>query len=115
MLGAAVASWLAGAVWYTVPSKAWLAALGVPPDELKRTGLAAAAPFIISFVAEIVMVWTVYGLIGHIGQLSLKAVLLTGGLRWLGFMATTAVVNNAGHWLAVLLLQGAIIGAFALR
>lgn len=129
ILGAAVASWLAGAVWYTVLSRAWIAALGVPPADLRNPdGSTSPTPLIISFLAEVVMAWTVYGLIGHIGQPSLKAGLLTGGLCWLGFVATTVVVNNAyprrrvmlsvidaGHWLVVLLLQGAIIGAFAMR
>ena len=49
--------------------------------------------------------------------------LITGALCWLGFIGTTLMVNDGyqgnrwaltaidgGHWLGVLLIQGAIIG-----
>ena len=52
--------------------------------------------------------------------------MVLGGLVWLGFVGATLLVNNvyakrrpdltvidAGHWLAVLLIQGAVLGAMA--
>ena len=57
--------------------------------------------------------------------MTIKTGLITAVFVWLGFVATTQTVNHgyqghrwaltvidAAHWLGVLLLQGAIIGAF---
>lgn len=51
--------------------------------------------------------------------------LISGAFLWAGFVLTTVAVNyafqgvkrmltiiDAGHWLGVLLVQGAVIGAF---
>jgi hypothetical protein len=80
---------------------------------------------IISFVAELLMAALLAGLIGHFGAVTVKTGLIVGALCWLAFVATTIAVNNAytgrklaltaidsGHWLAVLLIEGAVIGAF---
>ena len=60
MLIAAIAAWIFGAIYYTVFSKAWIAARGETMESMKakmagKSGLAKAAPFIISFIAEILM------------------------------------------------------------
>ena len=57
--------------------------------------------------------------------MTVRGGLITAFFMWAGFVLTTTVVNqqfqgtkplvtiiDAGHWLAVLLLMGAIIGAF---
>jgi len=123
---AAVAAWLAGAVWYMSLGKIWTAALGKTPEqalaESKQPG--AYLPFIYTFVAELIMAWVLAGLIGHIGALTLRGGLISGAFCWAGFVITTLFVNNrfakrdwrliwidGGHWLLVLLLMGAIIGA----
>jgi hypothetical protein len=124
ILPAAIASWLLGAVWYGVLGKPWMAALGVTQAELLGpSGKPSPVPFILSFLAEIVMALILSGIIGHVGPPTVKTGLISGALCWLGFVATTLVVNNAyakrrpmlslidgGHWLAVLLVQGAVIG-----
>jgi ribosomal protein L3 len=76
------------------------------------------------------MAWVLAGMIGHLGpgQVTLRNGIISGLFAWLGFVATTLAVNNAygrrtvnltvidaGHWLAVLLVQGAVIGAFGVR
>jgi hypothetical protein len=74
------------------------------------------------------MAWTLAGVIGHAGPVTVVNGLISGSLVWLGFVATTMVVNHGfggqkpaltvidgGHWLAVLLVQGATIGAFGAR
>jgi hypothetical protein len=133
---AAVAAWLAGAAWYMALGKPWMAALGsplpVPPPQAgegqggggarKRPG--AFLPFIYAFAAELVMAWVLAGVLGHIGALSLRSGAISGALCWLGFVITSMLVNNSfaqrdwrllaidgGHWLVVLVLMGAIIGA----
>lgn len=120
----AIAAWLAGAVWYTTLSKQWLSALGKTREELSGpTGKPSPAPFIISLLAEIVMAFILASLMLGLGAQNLAGGIAIGFITWLGFVATTMVVNNSfagarfrltlidgGHWLLVLLVQGAILG-----
>jgi len=115
-----------GAVWYMTLGKAWMAAMGKTEADLAPTsGMAKLMPFIISLVALFVMAWMLAGLMGHLGQVSVRGGVMTGLFVWLGFVITAMGVNHAfsgakpmltlidsGHWLAVLLIQGAVIGAF---
>jgi|SRR5665811_409611 len=115
-----------GAVWYMTLSKVWMAAMGKTEADLAPiSGMAKFMPFIISLVALFVMAWMLAGLMGHLGQVSVRGGVMTGLFVWLGFVITTMGVNHAfgaakpmltlidgGHWLAVLLIQGAVIGAF---
>src|SRR5215469_9203312 len=127
VLCAAVAAWIAGAFWYTVFSKQWRAALDLSEAEIQAQakGKVPAGPMVLSFAAELIMALLLAGLIGHFGEITIKTGAIVGALCWLAFVATTITVNNAypgrkfaltlidsGHWLAVLLIQGAIIGAF---
>lgn len=125
---AALAGFGLGAVWYMVLSKPWIQATGKTEAELKAAhGAAPALPFVISIVALLVMAWMLAGAMGHLGQVSVTGGVITGFFIWLGFVITTMGVNHAfggaptmltlidgGHWLAVLLVMGAVIGAFGL-
>ena len=120
ILIAAVAGFAWGAAYYMTLSKQWLAAVGkVEPNK-------SATPFIISFVALIVMAFVLSGAIGHLGpgNVTVKNGIISGVILWAGFIATTIFVNNAYpgrkymlsvidciHWLGVVVIQGAIIGA----
>lgn len=121
---AALAGFGVGAIWYTVLGKAWLDALGKTKDELEGGG-APALPFVIALVADLVMAIMLAGLMGHLGNISVRGGLISGLFVWVGFVITTMGVNHAfsgaspkltaidgGHWLAVLLVMGAVIGAF---
>jgi hypothetical protein len=123
---AAVVSFMFGWLWYGVLfPKQWMAAAGKTETELKSQGAPSPAPFVISFIALLVMAWVLSTIIHGFdpGQATLRHGALTGALFWLGFVATTLVVNHtfqgakpaltvldAGHWLGVLVLQGAVIG-----
>ena len=124
----AVAAWLFGAAYYTALGRRWLAAQGKTEEACKaeqaaKSGLAKVAPFILSFVAELVMGVTIYGILTHSGLWSLRAGMITGAFCWIGFVLTTIAVNNAysgrklmltvidaAHWLAVLVIIGGVIG-----
>ena len=71
------------------------------------------------------MAWVLGGLIGHIGAIGVRAGIFSGFNVWLGFILTTIVTNyafsgrkysltaiDAIHWLLVLIVMGAIIGAW---
>lgn len=123
---ATAASFLFGGVWYGALSKAWMEAAGVDLQKLvKGKNGPIITPYLITFAALLVMSTMLAGIVGHLGVVNLKNGLITGALLWLGFVATSLVVNHAfqgarpmltlidgGHWLGVLLIQGAIIGSF---
>jgi hypothetical protein len=130
---AAIAGWIVGAAWYMGLSKHWIDAHGKTLEEIKREGEArkgtpaAWMPFILALVAELIMAWVLAGLMGHLGpgEVTIWNGIVSAAFVWLGFVVTTVAVNNmfsfrrpklsvidAGHWLAVLVVMGAIIGAF---
>jgi hypothetical protein len=124
---AALAGFGLGAVWYMILAKPWMHAVGKTESELKAESPTQVVPFAIAIVALFVMAWMLAGLMGHLGQVSIRGGVITGFLVWLGFVITTMGVNHAfsgaptkltlidgGYWLAVLLIQGAVIGAFGL-
>ena len=123
ILIAAVAGFAWGAAYYMTLSKPWLAAVGrTEPNK-------SVAPFMISFVALVIMAFVLAGSIGHLGpgNVSVKNGVISGVIIWAGFVATTVFVNNAYpgrryllsvinsiHWLGVVVIQGAIIGAMGI-
>ncbi len=67
------------------------------------------------------------GIIGHLGEVTVKNGVISAALLWFGFVLTTLAVNNtfgmrspklilidAGHWLAVMVLMGVVIGLLGL-
>lgn len=121
VLLAALAAWLFGSLWYGVLAKPWLKAARLDVAAMKR----GVTPFIVSFIAELVMATVLAGAIGHLGpgQVTLTNGIVSGAILWAGFIATTFAVNHrfqgfgwdltlidAGHWLGVVLIMGAVIG-----
>jgi len=117
---AAIAAFIWGAVYYMSLSKQLLAAVGRTEPNRSPT------PFIVSLVALLVMAFVLSGAIAHLGpgQVTVKNGIISGVILWAGFVATTVFVNNAYpgrkymlsvidsiHWLGVLVIQGAVIGA----
>jgi hypothetical protein len=82
-------------------------------------------PFVLAFVALLIMAWVLAGTMAHVGTITIRNGIISALFVWFGFVLTTMAVNNAfggrtlkltvidaGHWLAVLVLMGLIIGAF---
>ncbi len=133
---AGVASFAFGAVYYMTLAKPWMAAIGKTEEQVKSE----SSPFIYvtAIIAQLVMAFMMAGVLGHLilpgvsdgapgGAVTLGNGLITGFCLWLGFVLTTMLINHGfqgqkralsvidgGHWLGVLLLQGAVIGAFGL-
>jgi len=123
ILLAALAAFGWGAIYYMTLSKQWLAAVGMAREQMQSR---SAAPFVISFIALVVMSWVLAGTLGHLGpgQVTIKNGIISGLFLWLGFIVTTVFVNNAYpgrkyslsvidsiHWLGVVVIEGAVIGA----
>lgn len=129
ILLAAIAGWIVGAAWYMTLSRPWAAAQGRTVEEIhgqqKGLGVAAYVPFVVAFIALVVMAWVLAGVVAHLGpgQVTVRNGIISAVFIWGGFVATTMTVNNifgmrkpmltvidGGHWLAVLIVMGAIIG-----
>jgi hypothetical protein len=133
IFAAAAAAWIFGALYYGTLSRPWLSAVGISIAEMKRRQAESVgtfkgiAPFLVSFVSELIMAWVFAGVLGHLGpgQVTLRNGLISALFLWFGFILTTIATNNiypgrkpmltvidAGHWLGVMLIMGAILGAF---
>ena len=123
---AAVAGFAFGSVYYMALSGPWLKAIEKTKEQLMPSGKPKPGPFIVSIVALVVMAWVLAGTIGHLGQgqVTLANGVISALFIWVGFVATALSVNYAfggrkmtltvidgGHWLGVLVIQGAVIGA----
>ena len=121
---AALAGFGLGAVWYMVLAKPWMHAVGKTEAD-RPQGSAQVVLFAIAIVALFIMALMLAGVMGHLGNITIRGGVISGFFVWLGFVITTMGVNHVfsgakpmltlidgGYWLAVLLIQGAVIGAF---
>lgn len=117
-----------GAAWYSLLAKPWIDANGFSQEQIKSIE-ANDKPiiYVIAAICHLVMAWVLSGIIFHAGTMTLGNGILSAVLVWLGFVATSMAVNHrfqfkpwsltaidAGHYLAVLVAQGAIIGWFGI-
>lgn len=131
ILVAAIAAWLVGGAYYTALSKPWLAARGLTPEAAKAMhekvqGTPHAwLPFVLVFVAELIIAWILSGLLGHLGMFTVRGGVISAAIVWFGFVLTTIVGNyafhqasyklmaiDAGGWLLAFLVIGAIVGGW---
>lgn len=130
ILVAAVAGWIFAGVYYSAMSRHWLAAQGKTVESCKaelaaKSGVAKFAPFILAFIANLVIGTALYGIMVHMGLFTLRAGTISGVICWFGFVLSSMAVNNAfaGRkaaltvidglgWLGVMLIIGAIVGAW---
>ena len=120
-----------GAVYYMSLARPWMNAVGWTADQqaahIKGELNPSKAPFAIAIAANFVMAWVLAGVIGHMGPVTVRSGLISAAFIWFGFIITTLAVNYAfsgrkpmltvidgGHWLGVLLVMGAVIGAFGI-
>lgn len=121
VLAATVAGFAAGSVWYMVFGKTWAAAQGKVQADFKPS----PGPFILAFAGQFVMAFVLAGLLGHLGSVNIHNGIISAIFVWIGFIAPTVAINDsfqgakvsltvidAGHWLIVLMLMGAVLGAF---
>ncbi len=129
VLASAIASFMFGGVWYGVLSKPWMAAAGLSKDVIQASHKSGGTTYLmaLAFVAQLIMAFVLAGVIGHLGadQVTLRNGLISAVFVWAGFVLTAITVNHSfqmrlgmltfidgGHWLGVLLIQGAVIGLF---
>lgn len=116
-----------GALWYGLLGTAWMKAAGLSEEDVKGNQAGAGQkptplPFILAALASLFMAITMAGFMAHM-VVDVRHGLITAGLVWAGFILPAILVNysfqmrpftltviDAGHWLGVLLLIGAVIG-----
>ena len=122
---AAVASMALGFVWYMVLGTQWMGALGKTREQIMASGN-QAAPFIIAFLMQLVMAYSLALFTPKLmGSTTLVNGLIVGFHVWLGFVITSMIINHryqgskwsltlidGGYLLGVLLVQGLVIGLF---
>ncbi len=127
-----VAVWIAsivffvlGAIWYSVMAAPWMAAIGKTMDELTREQGASPLPYVVGFVAILVMCYTLAWLMHRLQAATLAAGLRLGAIVAIGFIAATLALNygfearsvtlwliNSVYVIVGLALAGAIIGGW---
>ncbi len=125
---AAIVSMAIGAGWYSTLANPWIAANGFT-DEQKAEVDSGGNPiiYVIAALCHLVMAYILSGIIYHAGGFTIFNGILSAFLIWAGFVLTTMIVNHrfqmkpwsltaidAGHYLLVMLAQGAILGWFGI-
>lgn len=120
---ATVVSWGFGAGWYMVLAKPWLAATGRKREDINQ---ADYTPYLWSVLCLFIMAYFIALLTPALtGSISVGNGLIVGAHMWLGFIITAMVLNHryqgarwsltlidGGYLLAVLLIDGTIVGVF---
>lgn len=115
---AALAGFLVGLVWYAIFGRLWSRALGGTHRS------PSVWLFVTAFVGSLVMAAMLQGVITHTGLWGAKDGIISACFLWIGFVLTSLGVSESfqkrpacviaidtGHWLAELIIMGAIIGA----
>jgi MFS family permease len=125
ILVAAFVGFVIGGIWYGILGDVWMKAASIDPaDMVDENGKKKmpVVPMVLAAIANLVLAITLSGLMGHM-VVDVRHGLITAGFIALGFILPTLLVNysfqgrplsltliDAGHWLLVLLVMGAIIG-----
>lgn len=125
VLVAMAAQYVLGGFWYSplLFGKAWMAALGVSEEELRKVNKVAAYGG--TLVATFIMAYVLAHFVAYAGANTVLLGLTTGFWTWLGFVGTTLLINglfqgrsmklwviDAGFYLVGLLVMGAVLGAW---
>ena len=130
--GRHVAVWIAsivffvlGAIWYSVMAAPWVAAIGKSTEQLSREHGASPLPYVVGFVAVLVMCYTLGWLMHRLQAATLFDGLRLGAIVAVGFVTATLALNygfearsvtlwliNSAYVVVGLALAGAIIGGW---
>lgn len=128
ILVAAVVQWLIGWIWYgPLFGKQWMAMMGYTKENMNNQPgmLSPAKAMALGLVSAIIMSIVVGVAFLYLPLPSIWCGALTGGIIWLGFIATTMINSvifegkkfklfalNSGYYLVALMVMGAIVAAW---
>ncbi len=125
LLVAAIAAFLVGWLWYSniLFGKPWMKELGKKESNMDKDKMMPMMGGM--FVSTLLMAYVLSMFMEKTGAASLMEGVMVAFWAWLGFVATTMFANNmfggrstklflidAGHFLAALVVMGAILGAW---
>jgi hypothetical protein len=109
--------------YYMLLSKQWRAAAKLKQSDVKDGPPPLAWIFLV--VGYLLAASMLAAIMGYVGQVTIRAGVISGALIWLGFALPVTAVNyvfqkrpleltyiDAGGWLGSLVIMGAVIGAF---
>lgn len=118
---ASIVFFVLGAIWYSVMAEPWIAGSGLTSEQITRAPL----PFVVGFVAILVMCYTLAWLMQRLQAATLGGGLRLGAIVAAGFIAATLALNygfearsvtlwliNSAYVVVGLALAGAIIGGW---
>jgi hypothetical protein len=122
---ASIVFFVLGAIWYSVVATPWVAAIGKTMDQLTREHGTSPLPYVVGFVAILVMCYTLAWLMQRVQATTLFDGLRLGAIVAIGFIAATLALNygfearsvtlwliNSVYLVVGLALSGAIIGGW---
>lgn len=123
---AAVLFFVLGAVWYTLLAVPWLAGIGKTVEQIEREHGGSMLPFVVGFIAVLVMCYTLNWIIGRaLEPPTSGSGAMSGAIVALGLIGATLALNygfearsaslwfiNAAYVLVGLVMAGAIIGGW---
>ena len=125
---AAIVFFVLGAIWYTVLSAHWLTAIGKTMAEITAEQRGSPLPYIIGFVAILVMCYALSWLIERLQSTTFAGGMGVGASMALCFIAANLALNYGFEWRPVTLwlingayaviglaIAGAIIGGWKRR
>ena len=122
---ASIVFFILGAIWYSVMQAPWLAGIGKSMSEITTAHGTSPMPYVVGFVAILVMCYTLAWLMQRPRAGTLLAGLRLGAIVSSGFVAATLALNygfearsvslwliNSVYVVVGLALAGAIIGGW---
>lgn len=119
---AAIVGFAATIIWYRAFGTMLMAALGLTAEQLRHR----PATYVVTALAQLVMAYVLTAVIGQLAAFNMQNGIVVAAFLWLGFVATAIAVSDsfagarlsltmidAGHWLVVMVLMGAVIGLVA--
>lgn len=125
IVAAAVAAWIFGAVWYGILGKQYQRALGKDPEQCKGQKM-PIAPMVVCFLGELVMAFAGFIGLEHLSVVGWMWGAHAGLVVGVGIVLPTVIINHmfpgrsralmaidGVHWVLVMVIEGAVLGAFA--
>ena len=85
---AALLHFFLGAVWFTIFKQPWLAGTGKTMEQLLGSGMPTWMPYVVTFIANLVMAYVLGWLILASGTSGVTGGIQIAALAWLGFVAS---------------------------